>query len=341
MLKAVIVDDEIMSIRQMSRVLSQLEYVEVIGSCMNSVDVVGIVEEKKPDIVFLDIEMPGLNGIEVAESLIKKSLKTKVIFVTAYSDYAMEAFSVYASGYLLKPVRKERLEKLLEHLRPQLSEEKSDNGLIIEDSGYVLQCLGRLELRKSNLPVSVHFRSAKVKELFAYYLHFKNRSIPREELIELLWHDLGYKNALSNLNTTHYQLKKDLSSAVGDRIRIEYHSGYYKIALNDIHCDVFDFEETFAKLLKSGINEDQLKVCDDIRNAYKRPYMEDVDATWLIDLRYHYENKYLVLSKKLCQYLFQQEMYSECIERIEDTIRFAGYDSSLLKILEMAKNKAG
>ena len=106
---AIIVDDEVTLIHYLS---SKLELawpeLEIVGTAVNGRQAIALASETQPDIVFLDIHMPGLNGLQVAEALPKDA---KVIFVTAYDQYAVDAFERAAVDYLLKPVSEERLRK--------------------------------------------------------------------------------------------------------------------------------------------------------------------------------------------------------------------------------------
>lgn len=113
-IRALIVDDETLARSVIKEYLKNHPDVEIIGECGNGFDAVKEVSEKNPDLVFLDIQMPKLNGFEVLE-LIEK--KINVIFVTAFDQYAIKAFEVHAADYLLKPFSQERFDEALEQAR--------------------------------------------------------------------------------------------------------------------------------------------------------------------------------------------------------------------------------
>jgi two-component system LytT family response regulator len=115
MLRTMIVDDEKASRISLRKLLKDLPQIEVIGEANDGVQAVETIEETKPDLVFLDIQMPGLNGIEVLRALTLKP-KPQVIFVTAYDQYAVKAFEVNAVDYLLKPVDEKRLHQAIEKI---------------------------------------------------------------------------------------------------------------------------------------------------------------------------------------------------------------------------------
>lgn len=113
--KALIVDDEPAARRMMRSMLSYHEgLVEIIGEATNGVEAIQMINDKKPDLVFLDIQMPGFNGFEVLQQL---SYQPDIIFVTAYEEFALKAFSSFSVDYLLKPIRQERLDAALKKLK--------------------------------------------------------------------------------------------------------------------------------------------------------------------------------------------------------------------------------
>src|SRR5580693_10406750 len=108
-LKAVLVDDEQLARDEMGYLLDQVGGVEVIGQAGNGVEALTTIERLEPDVVFLDVQMPGLTGFEVARRMLDQQVPSHIIFVTAYDQHAIEAFEVNAVDYLLKPVDPVRL----------------------------------------------------------------------------------------------------------------------------------------------------------------------------------------------------------------------------------------
>jgi two-component system response regulator LytT len=117
LLKTIIVDDERLARRELRRLLKAVEDVEITAEAGNGIEADAIIAKERPDLVFLDIEMPGLNGLQVAEKMLQKKNQAHVIFVTAYDHYAIKAFEVNAVDYLLKPIVPERLEESVERVR--------------------------------------------------------------------------------------------------------------------------------------------------------------------------------------------------------------------------------
>jgi two-component system response regulator AlgR len=123
-LTVLIVDDELPARERLQRLVAELPGCAVAGVCSNGTDALSLVAKLKPAVVLLDIRMPGMTGIEVARHLGALEHPPAIVFTTAYDEYALEAFESQAVGYLLKPVRSERLAQALKQasrlLAPQL-----------------------------------------------------------------------------------------------------------------------------------------------------------------------------------------------------------------------------
>ena len=118
-MRAILVDDEELARHALRELLRMHAEVEVVAECANGFEAVKAVAEHKPDLMFLDVQMPKLSGFDVLE-LIDRDSGPKIIFATAYDQYAMRAFEVHAVDYLLKPIGRERFETALERAITQM-----------------------------------------------------------------------------------------------------------------------------------------------------------------------------------------------------------------------------
>ena len=121
MLKAIVVDDEQLARDELCYQLQRLGDVEIVGQAGNGIEALSAIERTDPDLVFLDVQMPGLTGFEVARRLLEDEQAPAVVFVTAYDQHAIEAFEVNAVDYLLKPVEAGRLEQAVHRARKRLT----------------------------------------------------------------------------------------------------------------------------------------------------------------------------------------------------------------------------
>ena len=116
-MKVVIVDDEHLARGRLARMLEDLKQIELVGEAENGIRAIELCNSQVPDVVLMDIRMPGMDGLEAARHIVEMEEPPAVIFCTAYEEHAIEAFDVQAVGYLLKPVRREDLSKALTSAR--------------------------------------------------------------------------------------------------------------------------------------------------------------------------------------------------------------------------------
>jgi two-component system LytT family response regulator len=124
-IRVVIVDDESPARRKISRFLSGEEDFAVIGEAGTGLEAVQVIERDRPDLIFLDVQMPGLDGFGVIEALTAKPLP-QIVFITAYDHFALKAFEVHALDYLLKPFDQPRFQKVLDRVRQQFARATKD-----------------------------------------------------------------------------------------------------------------------------------------------------------------------------------------------------------------------
>ena len=121
MLRALIVDDEPLACDELEALLREVGPVEVAGKCLNAVEALQLLRREHPDVLFLDVEMPGVTGLELLGMIDDQDRPRHVVFVTAHEEFAVKAFEKSATDYLLKPVHRDRLALTVERLRAGLA----------------------------------------------------------------------------------------------------------------------------------------------------------------------------------------------------------------------------
>ena len=154
-LKTVVVDDEQLARDELCFLLGHIEGVDVVAQAGNGVDALRVIEEHTPDLVLLDVQMPGLSGFEVARRLLSESFESQVVFVTAYDQHAIEAFEVNAVDYLLKPVESGRLVTAVERVRRRIQAERSVPHSPAGEMERLLELLSERQGRREQLAVKV------------------------------------------------------------------------------------------------------------------------------------------------------------------------------------------
>lgn len=188
-------------------------------------------ENLRPDAVFLDIEMPGMTGLELAKRIKDISPMTNIIFVTGYERYAVQAMTLYPSGYILKPVTTERIRMELDNLRHPVQLPKKHR--------MRCQCFGNFDVFIDDKPLT--FGRKKTKEILAYLVDRQGASCTRGELISILWGDEPVTDLVrGNLRSHLYTLRTTLAK-VGLEDILVMNKWDIAIRADEIDCDYYDY----------------------------------------------------------------------------------------------------
>ena len=229
-MRILVVDDEVMVLEETRNTIETVCRKAEVVIAGNWRYALKLAEEKPVDVAFLDIEMPGMNGLELSQKLKKINPDTNIIFVTAYSEYALDAFSMYASGYLMKPILEKDVELALQNLRRPVS---------CDDGRLKVQCFGNFEVFYENRPVP--FARAKAKEIFAYLVDLKGASANTGELCAVLWEDSTEiernRHYLRNLIT---DIRKALHGCHAEDVFISKRN-QFAVDVRKFDCDYYEF----------------------------------------------------------------------------------------------------
>jgi two-component system, LytTR family, response regulator LytT len=157
-LRVIVVDDEQLARAELCYQLEQAEDIDIVGQAGNGLEAIAAVDRFDPDLVFLDVQMPGLDGFEVARRLVERGEDApSVIFVTAYDQHAIAAFEVNAVDYLLKPVDGNRLEQALQRARKRLGSERTATAAppLNNQLERIVKLMADREIRREQVAVKV------------------------------------------------------------------------------------------------------------------------------------------------------------------------------------------
>jgi two-component system response regulator LytT len=185
-LRAVVVDDEQLARDELGYLLGQLGGIEVVAQAGNGIEALSTIERLQPDVVFLDVQMPGLTGFEVARRMLDTRNASHIIFVTAYDQHAIEAFEVNAVDYLLKPVEQARLELAIQRARRRIEIDRIDRGADGATAGpaglnaqleKIVQLVAERQGRRERLAIKVGERFLLVQADEIIYASLADESI--------------------------------------------------------------------------------------------------------------------------------------------------------------------
>jgi two-component system LytT family response regulator/two-component system response regulator LytT len=161
-----VVDDEQPAREELTFLLGQVPGVAVVGQARNGIEALGMMEDLEPDVVFLDVQMPGLTGFEVARQALAKGFESELVFVTAYDQHAIEAFEVNAVDYLLKPVDPARLDQAVQRAHRRVAGDRgapAGGGLNDGDLERIVQLVAERQNRRDRLAVKVGDRFVLIR----------------------------------------------------------------------------------------------------------------------------------------------------------------------------------
>ena len=227
-MKVLLVDDEELQLLRLENACKKVLVDSTFFSYTNPVKAFEESIDNNIDLAFLDIEMPKINGIQLAKKLKNNNPKIKIIFVTAYNEYAFEAFKVHASGYLTKPVNEEMIKEEIKEL--------DYNVELAPNKPIQVKCFGNFEIFFEGKPIK--FKRSKSKELIAYLIDREGSAINVNELNAILWEE-DHPSYLRNLFT---DIQKTFKNIGLDDFFIKRHNECY-IDVNKVDCDAYEYKK--------------------------------------------------------------------------------------------------
>jgi len=240
-LRAVVVDDEQLAREELGYLLGQAGGVTIIGQAVNGVEALATIEQLRPDVVFLDVQMPGLTGFEVARRMLTTASPSHIIFVTAYDQHAIEAFEVNAVDYLLKPVDPARLQVAVDRARRRVVSDRGPDqpagapGLNQAELEKLIELVSQRQSRRERLAV-------KVGERFLL--------VQAEEIIYASLADEGITVATAQLRgTSNYRTLDELQDRLDPGVFWRVHRSHL-VNINKIKEIVPWFSRNFLLRMK-------------------------------------------------------------------------------------------
>ncbi|MEK8128037.1 response regulator [Paenibacillus filicis] len=334
-MKALVIDDEQPSIDIMKLMLVKDGRLEIAGAFSNPAEALACLPQLKPDVVFLDVNMPIINGLELGERINELDEDIELVYVTAYDQYALEAFRLNAIDYILKPYTPEHLGRTIN----RLFKRRGLTGIAASQQTPPLSApspvdfpricsLGGFKVIGQNSPgVPAKWRTAKTEELMAYLYLNKNKSIPKWELMDAIWPNSPAEQAHSHLHTTLYKIRKTLRELMIDA-PITFKNGcYYMEIRQPLACDLEQFEQ-FAQADEPLI-ERNLPTYLHILSMYEGDLYKGLDYSWCLPAREYYRELFTRMSGRLLDYLMASGDYTSAEAYIHKAQSKVGWDEKI------------
>jgi len=295
-ISAVIIDDERHAIKEIKFYLKEYREISVVASFVDPLEALEKLPELRPELVFLDIQMPQLMGIDAGSSILDMLPDTEIVFVTAHDQYAMEAFEMNAISYILKPIGRERFENAMKKVIKRIQKTtpvKANKRLKIE-------CFGLFKIAWEH-EEPLRWRTDKTKEVFAYLLMKDGKMVERDQIIEDVFCGIEMDKAVKQLHNAIYYIRKSLQEYGVEKSLIKVH-GNYCMTLGDVYFD----KQQWYRLLKTHEAELGMNRIDEI---YKGDYLQGSDWPWADIDRENFMNDYVDLLNRYAKFLIVKEEY--------------------------------
>ena len=230
------VDDEWYNLEEISDLVEKTGFMSVNGRYQNGVDALKEAPRVMPQAAFIDIEMPEMDGLTLAEKLLEQDSEIKIVFITGWNQYAVAAFDLNALDYIMKPVNRDRFNRMAERLKREVALGQPAR---TDKPTLTIRCFGRFETVLNGRPVV--WKRTKAEELFAFFLLSHDTFVHKEEILENLWQGYEYQKSLTILQTSVCKIRNVLSPC-GDKAKLVYADNRYGLFLEDVACDYFEVE---------------------------------------------------------------------------------------------------
>lgn len=198
-MKAIIVDDEPLMMRKFERLTEEIEDLNLVGQFENAADALSYMKENPVEVAFLDVEMPIMDGITLAEKLREIRENIVIVFITAYDEYIGDSNAIGGDYFIVKPYTKEILEIMMEKIRLLATR---------QNKKVYIQTFGRFMVKKNNRPINL---TGKAKEILALIVTKEGKEISNEEIYRVIWENRPYSN--ENM-TVYYNALRRLKAAL-------------------------------------------------------------------------------------------------------------------------------
>ena len=231
-MRAIAVDDEALMLGALVAAIEVSPDIAAVTKFSNCKDALDHVKENPVDIAFLDINMRGMGGLALAENILAARPNCKIVFCTGYEEYAIPAFKIHASGYLMKPISAEDVQAEIDNIK----------GIKQKEKLLTVKCFGNFEVYVKG--EKLEFKRLKTKELFAFLVDRKGAAMTAKQICAVLFPE----DMDDNKNATYLrQLVLDLKNTlrlVGAESVLRHETPCYRVDTSLIQCDYLSYLET-------------------------------------------------------------------------------------------------
>jgi len=288
MLRVMLVDDEADALQLLEILLGQIGGVEIVGKFASPVQAMEALGTTHVDAVFLDNQMPGMTGMEAARKIKEIKPRMPIVFTTAYSEYAVEAFEVQSIDYLLKPIAPGRLQQAVSRIRQAVF---ADQARPDASPHPAIRCMGGFSIQLPHDAIRLlPWKTNKEKEICAFLIHHEGTPVDTALIIDSIWPGYDLKKAKTYFYTCLSYLRKSLQEHRVP-VSVEKAGSGFAVRLGEAAADVSQLEAMLDGILSADEADERLY--DKINELYRGEYMEGCDYNWALARRESVKAKYI------------------------------------------------
>ncbi len=317
-MSAIVVDDEWYISEEIGDLAEGTGLIHVMKKYNNPLMVLEEMQEILPDIAFIDIEMPEVDGITLAERLLERKPDLIIAFITSWNTYAVQAFELNAIDYIMKPIKTERFERMVGRIK-----DKYESNQRLLSKNLKIKSFGSLEVSCGGVPVK--WERSKAEELFAFLLMNHNKYVSKSTIVDNLWPNYEPSKVLQILQTSICRIR-NVFAGLRDIVTLSYSNHSYCLSISNADCDLIQVEEIMSNYeYKEG--QSIFKI-EEAFLIYEKGFLEQQGYLWSSQKNEELRKKFILVINDIVQ------KYS-CDQR-EEQARFLKY----LTILEPFNDEA-
>lgn len=333
-LRIMLVDDENLALLQLERMITNAFIEHGVQDQIQELKGFQFVQQaleyakiSPPDLIFLDIQMPEISGLEAAEYFQQMLPNVEIIFVTAYDEFAVKAFELNAMDYMLKPVSAVRLNKSVGRVLESYNVQQQQPVAAEEPQArQKIYCFNHIRFQIGNGVIEYpKWRTAKAQELFAFLLHHRGEFVPKYSIINMFSPELDKKRAMTQLYTIIYQIRKCVKEA-NLEIKIDNDSIQegYCLRLENTVIDAEQWERELQQLQPH--HSEYYRKLEELLYQYEGDYMGNYDYLWAESERERLRQLWVSHAKQFLQHLYAIKDWTRLLKLGDKMNVFSPYE---------------
>jgi two-component system LytT family response regulator len=322
MMNVMLVEPDLTALNDLYLFLHRDLRFRMISRCADPSIVWAEYQKMRPDVVFLNIDLPNSNGLTLAEKIRRKYSQTIIVLLSADPSLALSAYQVFPLDFLVKPVNKARLQRTIDRIFQKISRMEDQSPAKRDHSIYV-RCFGQYDVSTGkDRAEQLRLPTRQTRDILAFLLTRYDQTVTRDEILENLFHNHTDIKSINLLHVTIYKLRQALRSIASGQSGISI-TGLYRIQVAEGICDLVDF----ARMIRRNppIDADNIAEMVRISSLYRGPCFEQEDYPWAEELRAEMEVAYECLLLRIAAFRLAQRQIAQSEETLKILVKANPY----------------